>query len=85
MSIFIPSVVLAHNPGGFVMSCGIMFFLSLIISLILLNRIRKRVTITNKFWRFMALLVIGIILLLGLTIILSYTLGVLVYTYVFGG
>ena len=83
-TIFIPSAVMAHNPGGAVMFYGIMFILSLIISLILLKRVHRHLTIKNKFFGFVVLFVIEIGLLFGLTIILSYTtFGILAY--IFGG
>jgi hypothetical protein len=79
----IPAVAWAHNPGGYVMSLGVSFFLALIISLVLLKRIAKNVGISNKFIRYIVLFMIEIVLLLFLTIILGYTLGGLLYIYIF--
>ena len=81
----IPAVAWAHNPGGAMVSWAIMFFLSLIISLFLLRRIRRHITINNKFIRFIVLFVIEIVLLILLMIIIGGTLGEWIYTYVFGG
>ena len=85
MILFTPFLVLAHNPGGYVMSMGIMFLLSLIISIFLLKRISRNVNINNKFIRFAILLVIELVLLFILTIALSFTLGIFVYIVFFGG
>ena len=85
MILFTPFLVLAHNPDGYVMSMGIMFLLSLIISIFLLKRISRNVNINNKFIRFAILLVIELVLLFILTIALSFTLGIFVYIVFFGG
>lgn len=85
MILFTPFLVLAHNPGGAVVSMGIMFLLSLIILIFLLKRISRNVNINNKFIRFATLLVIALVLLFILTIALSFTFGTFVYTVFFGG
>jgi hypothetical protein len=77
MTLLIPSVVYAHHGREEVIIWGIMFFLSLIISLILLKRISRHITINNKFAKFVVLFMIEIVLLYLLTIIL-FTLGLLV-------
>ncbi|MDR1761223.1 MAG: hypothetical protein LBR55_02110 [Bacteroidales bacterium] len=85
MTIFIPSVIFAHNPGGASISWGIMFIISLIISLLLLKKIRKHIAIENKFLRFATLFVIEVTLLFFLTIALMLTLGTWIYIHIFGG
>ncbi|MCL2329253.1 MAG: hypothetical protein FWC39_12180 [Bacteroidetes bacterium] len=84
-AIFIPSVVFAHNPGGALMSWVMMFGISLVASLFLLKKIRRRITIENKFLRFSALFAIEIVLLFCFMVVLSSTLGIWIYVNLFGG
>lgn len=84
MALFIPSVALAHNPLAYVASLGVIFFMSLIITLFLLKQIRKRITIKDKFLKFIALFFIVIGLLFFLNIILYHITVDFLYT-IFGG
>jgi hypothetical protein len=81
----IPSLVSAHNPGGAMISFGIMIFLSLIISLFLLRFINRYVTVNNKYLKIVVLLIFELLMLFILTFILTETLGIYVYTNFFGG
>ena len=80
-----PVAVWAHNPGGAMLSMAIVFILSLTISLFLLKFISRSIKIDNKFLRFLAIFFVEIGLLISLYFVLSYTLGIFIYIYVFGG
>lgn len=75
ITLFIPSVVLAHDPGGMAKIWFVMFFSSLIISLILLSKIRRYITIKNKIGRFIVLFIIEIGLLFLVFTTLFYTIA----------
>jgi hypothetical protein len=85
MTLLTPMATFAHDPGGYVMSMGIVFFLSLIISFFLLKQISHSININNKFVKFVVLFVIEIMLLFLLSIVLFMTIGILIYINIFNG
>jgi len=52
MIICFPNVAFAHNLGEAIIFCGLIFILSLIITIILLKQFNKMIFINNKFTRF---------------------------------
>jgi hypothetical protein len=80
----IPAVAWVHNPGYAMISWGIVLFLALIISLILLKRFSKSIVIYNKITRFIVLFTVEIVLFCLLTVVFMLTLGDFLYSYVFG-
>ena len=85
MTLLTPIAVFAHDPGGYIISMGIVFFLSLILSLFLLKQISRFININNKFVKFAVLFIIEIVLLFLLTIAFFMTVGILIYTNIFDG
>jgi hypothetical protein len=77
MGFLTPSVVFAHGEEA-VWYLAIVFFLSLILSLILLYLISRGITISDKFVRFVVLFFIEIGLLFLLTIMLAFILEILI-------
>jgi len=82
MGVLTPSVVFAHGEE-ILSSLFIVFLLSLILSLILLERISRILTVNNKLTKFFILFITEIILLFLLFVALFYTLGQFLYFYVF--
>jgi hypothetical protein len=80
-----PSIILAHNPGGAMISYGIIILLAIIFSLIILRLIDRFITIQNRFLKILTLTVIGIVLSILLTILLGWSIGDLIYFEFFGG
>jgi len=84
-TLLMPVAAFAHDPGGALLSMGIVVILSLIISLLLLKSISRYINIDNKFLRFLALFFIEIGFLLLLYLVLSFIIGIFIYTHIFNG
>lgn len=81
VSVLLPSMAFAHNPQGLFAVFGVFALVSLVISFFLLRIIARRIQVQNRFIRFALLFLIEIVLFVGITFILSFSIEKLYFLF----